>query len=86
VDTIPSENGLQTLLHGQDLPGFQPSHRGLFSRRKAISSVKEEPCKGGILVEEGILRRAESPGGATFSYHPPMAKDVAPIAVIIPER
>jgi hypothetical protein len=54
VDTIPSENGTNSM-HEQDFPGFQPSPRGLFSRRKAISSVKEEPCKGGILVEEGSI-------------------------------
>jgi hypothetical protein len=37
------------------LPGFQPSPGGIFSRRKAIGSVREEPCKGGILVEEDII-------------------------------
>jgi hypothetical protein len=80
VDTIPSENGLQIPLHGQDLPGFQPSHRGLFSRRKEIASVRKQPCKGGILVEGGILRRAQSPIGATFLAMAPFAD------VVIPER
>jgi hypothetical protein len=27
----------------------------------------EEPCKGGILVEEYIMERSQSPSGATFS-------------------
>jgi hypothetical protein len=54
--------------------------------RIALSSVRKEPCKGGILVEEGILRKAQSPSGATFSYQPPTTKDVEPFAVIIPER
>jgi hypothetical protein len=53
--------------------------------RIALSSVRKEPCKGGILVEEGILRKAQSPSGATFSYQPPTTKDVEPFAVIIPE-
>jgi hypothetical protein len=40
-----------------------PSEKG----SQAISLVREEPCRGDILVEEEILRRTHSPSGATFS-------------------
>jgi hypothetical protein len=42
-----------------------PSEKG----SQAISLVREEPCRGDILVEEEILRRTHSPSGGTFSYH-----------------